>query len=120
MPKRQQNRQAKEQVGRNNPKKSTVITTGPPRKKETVIKEAQEHKDTGKTPQVAKVPPTIDPTEGRTKKADSQAMAEEREKRSGSDSNANKHRKASRIHDSNKAIKQPIAASHENDDFTED
>src|SRR5436305_1112305 len=47
-------------------------------------------------------------------------MAEEREKRSGSDSNANKHRKASRIHDSNKAMKQPIAVSQQNDDFTDD
>jgi len=120
MPKRHQNRQAKEQVGRNNPKKSTVITTGTPRKKETVRKEAQEHKDPGKIPQIAKVPPTVDLTEGRTKKADSQAMAEEREKRSGSDSNANKHRKASRVHDSNRAMKQPIAVSQQNDDFTDD
>lgn len=120
MPKRHQNRQAKEQVGRNNPKKSTVITTGTPRKKETVTKEAQEHKDTGKTPQVAKVPTTIDPTEGRTKKADSQAMLEERENRSGSDSNAHKHRKGSRVHDDNKAMKEPIGVSRQNDDFTDD
>jgi hypothetical protein len=65
MPKRHQNRQAKEQVGRNNPKKSTVITTAPPRTKETVKKEAQEHKDTSKTAQEAKVPPSSDPTVGR-------------------------------------------------------
>src|SRR5436309_3045989 len=114
MPKRHQNRQAKEQVGRNNPHKSTIITTGTPRKKETVKKEAQQHKDTGKTPQVAKVPPSIDPTEGRSKEADSQAMAEAREKRSGSDSNAYKHRKSSIVHDSNKAIKQPIGDSQQN------
>lgn len=107
MPKRHQNRQAKEQGGRNNPEKSTIITTGTPRKKETAREEAEEHRDPGKTPQVAKVPPTIDPTEGRTKKADSQAMAEEREKRSGSDSNANKHRKGSRLQDNNKVEKQP-------------
>ena len=120
MPKRHQNRQAKEQVGRNNPKKSTVITTGTPRKKETVIKEKQEHKDTGQTPQVAKVPPTVDPTEGRSKKADSQAMLEEREKRSGSDSNAHKHRKGSRVHDDNKELKQPVAITQQNVDFTYD
>src|SRR5215469_5433815 len=102
MPKRHQNRKAKEQVGRNNPTKSTIITTGTPRKKGTVRKEAQEHKDIGKTPQVAKVPPSIDAAEGRSKKAESQVMAEEREKRSGSDSNTNKHRKSSRVHDSNK------------------
>jgi hypothetical protein len=120
MPKRHQNRQAKEQVGRNNPKKSTIITTGTPRKKVTMLKEAQEHKDTSKTPQEAKVPATIDPTEGRSKKADSQVMAEQREKRSGSDSHANKHRKTSKIHDSNKAIKQPTSTPEMNDDFTDD
>jgi hypothetical protein len=48
-----------------------------------------------------------DPTEGRSHKADSQAMTGEREKRSGSDSNADKHRKGSRLHDSNKVEKQP-------------
>lgn len=120
MPKRHQNRRAREQVGRNNPRKSTIITTGTPRKKESVKREAQEHQDTGKTPQVAKVPPSIDPTVGRSKEADSQEMAEEREKRSGSDSNANKHRKSSRVHDNNKATKQPIAHSQQTDDFTDD
>ena len=36
MPERHRQRIAKEQAGRNNPRKSTVITTGSPRKKETV------------------------------------------------------------------------------------
>lgn len=120
MPKRHQNRQAKEQAGRNNPQKSTVITTGTPRKKETIREEAREHKDTGKVPQAAKVPPSLDPSEGRSKEAESQAMAEEREKRSGSDSNADKHRKSSRVHDSNKAIKEPTSGPRQNDDFTDD
>ncbi len=120
MPKRHQQRQAKEQVGRNNPKKSTVITTGTPRKKETVRDEAREHKDTGKTPQEAKVPPSLDPTEGRSKQAESHVMEEEREKRSGSDSNANKHRKSSRVHDSHKDIKQPVGRSRQDDDFDDD
>src|SRR5437660_7442189 len=44
MPKRHQQRLAKEQAGRNNPRKGTVITTGTPRKKETVREEAAEHK----------------------------------------------------------------------------
>lgn len=120
MPKRHQNRLAKEQVGRNNPKKSTVITTGTPRKKETVRKEAAEHKDTAKIPQEAKVPPSFDPTEGRSHKADSRAMAEEGEKRPGSDSNANKHRKGSRIHDNDKVERQPPPHPRAVDDFTED
>lgn len=36
MPKRHQQRIAREQAGHNTPRKSTVITTGTPRKKETV------------------------------------------------------------------------------------
>ena len=120
MPKRHQNRYAREQVGRNNPKKSTVITTGTPRKKETVRKEAAEHKDTGKIPQEAKVPATFDPTEGRTKKADSQAMIEEGELRSGSDSNASNPRKGSRIHDSGKDERQPDPHPRQIDEFTDD
>lgn len=120
MPKRHQNRQAKEQAGRNNPAKSTIITTGTSRKKKTVKEEAHEHKDPGKTPQVAKVPPSIDPTEGRSKEAESQVMAEEREKRSGSNSSADKHRKSSRVHDSNKDAKQPMGISHQDDEFDDD
>lgn len=118
MPKRHQNRQAKEQVGRNNPRKSTVITTGTVRKQETVRKEAAEHKDTGKIPQEEKVPATFDPTEGRSQKAESQVMIEEGETRSGSDSNASSHRKGSRLHD--KAERQPAPHPRQTDDFTED
>ena len=120
MPKRHQQRIAKEQAGRNNPRKGTVITTGTPRKKETVREEAAEHKDTGKMPQEAKVPPMWDPTEGRSHKAESQAMTAENEKRSGSDSNANKHRKGSRLHDSNKAEKQPPPHPGTEDFYHED
>src|SRR5581483_7470231 len=120
MPKRHQNRLAKIQAGGNNPKKSTVITTGTPRKKETVYKEAAEHKDTGKIPQEAKVPPELDLNEGRSHKADSQAMSEEGEKRSGSDSNAGSHRKGSRLHDSNKAEEQPPPHPRTVDEFADD
>lgn len=120
MPKRHQNRLAKIQAGRNNPRKSTVITTGTPRKKETVYKEAAEHKDTGKIPQEAKVPPELDLNEGRSHKADSQAMSEEGEKRSGSDSNAGSHRKGSRLHDSNKAEEQPPPHPRTVDEFADD
>ncbi len=120
MPKRHQNRLAKEQVGRNNPKKSTVITTGTARKQETVRKEAAEHKDTSKIPQEEKVPATFDPTEGRTQKAESQIMTEEGESRSGSDSIASSHRKGSRLHDNNKVEEQPAPHPKQSDDFTED
>ena len=119
MPKRHQQRIAKEQAGRNNPRKSTVITTGTPRKKETVRKEAIEHKDTAKIPQEEKVPPMWDPTEGRSHKAESQAMMEEGEKHSGSDSDAHKHRKGARLHE--KAERQPSGHPGTTEDFyTED
>jgi hypothetical protein len=47
-------------------------------------------------------------------------MLEEREKRSGSDSNAHKHRKGSGVHDENKELKQPIGNTQQNDDYTYD
>ncbi len=54
-----------------------------------------------------------------TKKADSQERMQERERRSGSDSNANNPRKGSRVHDSNKEQKQP--SHHEKyNDFSDD
>jgi hypothetical protein len=118
MPKRHQNRTAKEQAGRNNPRKSTVITTGTPRKKATVREEAIEHKDTHKIAQEEKVPPMWDPTEGRSHKADSRAMTEEGEKRSGSDSDARKHRKGARLHE--KVERQPSSHPGIEDFYTED
>ncbi len=118
MPKRHQQRIAKEQAGRNNPRKSTVITTGTPRKKETVREEEVEHKDINKLPQDEKVPPMWDPTEGRSHKAESQAMMEEGEKRSGSESDANKHRKGARLHE--KAGRQPSPHPETEDFYTED
>jgi hypothetical protein len=118
MPKRHQQRIAKEQAGRNNPRKSTVITTGTPRTKKTVRKEEAEHKDTGKIAQEEKVPPMWDPTEGRSHKAESRAMMEEGEKRSGSDSDASKHRKGARLHE--KAGRQPPPHSRSGEDYSED
>jgi hypothetical protein len=105
MAKRHQQRPAEERVGRNNPEKSTVITTGTYKKKETYRKQAEEHKNPGKTPQEAKVPPTRDMHPELTHEGDSRARTVEGEKRSGSDSNANKHRKGSRLHET--AEKQP-------------
>ena len=118
IPKRHQQRIAKEQAGRNNPRKSTVITTGTPRKKETVREEAIEHKDTGKIPQEEKVPPMWDPTEGRSHEAESRAVMEEGEKRSGSDSDALKRRKGARLHE--QAERQPSPHPETEDFYTED
>ena len=57
MPKRHQQRPAKEIHGRNNPEKSTVVTTGEYKKKETYEEQAREHENPAKLPQKAKVPP---------------------------------------------------------------
>ncbi len=107
MPKRHQGWSAKKVAGRNNPKKSTVITTGTYKKQETFQEQAQRHEDPGATPQEAKVPPSRDMRMGRTHKADSRERIQEREPRSGSDSNARKPRKDSELHDSDKAKRQP-------------
>jgi hypothetical protein len=99
MPKKHQQRPAKTSAGRNNPKKSTVITSGTYKKPETYRQQAIAHENPEPLPQEAKAPPSRDPSEGRTRLADSQAMAEQGEKRSGSDSDANKHRKGGRLHE---------------------
>ena len=107
MPKRHQRWPAKMVAGRNNPKKSTVITTGTYKKQETFQEQAKRHEDPGATPQEAKVPPSRDPRMGRTREADSRERILEREPRSGSDSNASKPRKGSELHDRDKE-KQPL------------
>ncbi len=119
MPQRHQQRPAKEVHGRNNPEKSTVITTGLYKKKETYEEQAREHKNPAKLPQKAKVPPKrVIPPEVTTKKEDSEAMMEEGERRSGSDSNAHKPRKGSKLHE--KAERQPEPRPARSDDFVED
>src|SRR5947209_17469103 len=106
MPKRHQQRPAKEIHGRNNPEKSTVITTGAYKKEETYKEQARKHENPAKLPQKAKVPPKrVIPPEVTTKKQDSEAMMEEGEHRSGSDSNANNTSKDSRLHE--KPDRQP-------------
>lgn len=118
MAKRHQQRTAKESAGRNNPKKSTIITTGTYKKPKTSREQALEHENPDKIAQEAKVPPNIDLNEGRSHKADSLAMTEEGEKRSGSASNTSKHRKGSRLHE--KAQRQPEPHHQQSEDFVDD
>ncbi len=99
MPKRHQQRPAKTSAGRNNPRKSTVITTGKPKKQETYHEQAARHENPEPLPQEAKVPPSRDPSEGLTHLADSRAMEYEGEKRTGTDSNAHNPRKKDRLHE---------------------
>src|SRR5437667_1841394 len=119
MPKRHQQRPAKEIHGRNKAEKSTVITTGTYKKKETYEEQAQKHENPAKLPQKAKVPPKrVIPPEVTTKRQDSEAMMEEGERRSGSDSNARKPRKDSRLHE--EAERQPEPRPVQADDVVEE
>lgn len=119
MPKRHQQRPAREIHGRNNPKKSTVITTGTYKKKETSQEQAREHENPNKLPQEAKVPPKrVMHPDVTTKKEDSEAMMEAGEQRSGSDSNAHGPRKGSRLHE--EVERQPAPRPTQSDDFEED
>ncbi|HEU5229544.1 MAG TPA: hypothetical protein VFU49_17130 [Ktedonobacteraceae bacterium] len=112
MPKRHQQWPAKKSAGRNNPKKSTEITTGTYKKPETYHEQAMEHENPGKLPQDAKVPPERDPTMGITLQADSRAAAAQSETRSGSDSNAHNPRKGDRLHEHNRDQNQPQHHDH--------
>lgn len=119
MPKRHQQRPAKEVHGRNKARKSTVITTGEYKKKETYEEQAREHKNPDKLAQDAKVPPLrVIPPDVTTKRQDSEAMMEEGERRSGSDSDAHSGRKNARLHE--KAEREPEAHPARVDDFEED
>lgn len=119
MPKRHQQRPAKEMHGRNKAGKSTVITTGTYKKKKTYEEQAREHENPAKLPQKAKVPPKrVIPPDVTTKKQDSEAMMEEGERRSGSDSNARTPRKDERLHE--KVERQPGPQPAQTNDFEED
>ncbi len=119
MPKRHQQRPAREIHGRNKSDKSTPITTGTYKKHETYEEQAREHKNPDKLPQESKVPPTrVMNPDVTSKRQDSEAMMEEGERRSGSDSDATGGRKNTRLHE--KAERQPEPHPTQTDDFEED
>ena len=119
MPKKHQQRPAKEIRGRNKSERSTVITTGPYKKARTYEEQAHRHDNPGKLPLLAKAPPKrVIPPEVTTKEQDSRARMEEGERRSGSDSNARKGRKETRLHE--KPERQPEPHPDRTNDFAED
>ena len=70
--------------GRNNPKQSTPVTAGTPKKRETYEQQAREGKNTDPEPQRSKPSkPSRDHRDGENTRIDSPASG-----RSGSDSNA--------------------------------
>lgn len=91
---------SRDSTGHNNPEKSTPITTGTYKKKETYHEQAMEHENPAKQAQESTVRPKTVLNEGMTHKADSHAEEADGEHRSGSDSNAHKHRKDTDIHES--------------------
>ncbi len=73
--------------GHNKHEKSTPITTGTPKKRETYKKQAALHEDPGKKPPVAKNEWDPDTRHYVTHEANSAARALDRKERTGSDSN---------------------------------
>ena len=74
--------------GHNNPKKSTEITTGTPKKRETYEAQARAHEDPATQAQDQKNEWQPDTRVFTTHEADSAARTLDREMRDGSDSNA--------------------------------
>lgn len=93
MAKQHQGWRSRKSSGRNNPQKSTPITTGTYKRPARFHAQAMAHADPGARPQTERKPPIRDPRMGRSHKADSQACTQDRGARSGSDSNAHRHRK---------------------------
>lgn len=77
-------------AGHTNPRKSTAITTGPTKTRKRYTKQALEHKDTGRQAQNAPAHWDPDTTHYVTHEADSMERMQDRETRSGSDSNADR------------------------------
>lgn len=120
MPKRHQQHPAMCLQGHNNPKKTTVITTGTPKTKKAYKAEALRHENPAKPPPITKVRPehVLHP-EVVTKKQDSGARLQEGAHRSGSASNAHSRRKHSRLHEQADK-RQPESKPLPHDDFEED
>lgn len=76
-------------AGHNNPRKSTPITTGTPKRRATYAEQAREHEDPAKQAQQARNEWDPDTRHYVTHEADTRARSRDRTTRSGSDSNAN-------------------------------
>lgn len=85
MPKRHQQRPAKEHVGRNNPEKSTRISASWSKRAETYHQQSMRRENPGKQPPLSKVPPQRVPHPRLTHKADSQRRTAEQPTHGGND-----------------------------------
>jgi hypothetical protein len=91
---------------RNNPRKSEVITTGTYKTKKTRKEQIARHEDPNKVAQHA-LPPHEGPRGGLERKADSKLLEHQGERREGSDSNAHRGRKQSRLHEDHREWSTP-------------
>ena len=107
-------------TGHNNPRKTTPITTGSSKKRSKNYGHSGEQEQSGKPAQDAKVHPMQEGLSKLPHEADSRALEAEGEKRSGSDSNASKHRKGSRLHEDHADQNTPAPLRAMEADVTED
>ncbi len=75
-------------TGHNKPRKSTSITTGTYKRRDTYAEQAYEHEDPAKQAQQSRSERDTDTRHFVTHEADSRARERDRRRRSGSDSNA--------------------------------
>jgi hypothetical protein len=122
MPRGKLGRHPGEETGHNNPRKSTPDTTGSSKKrsKNCGHDHGEERERSGKPAQDAKVHPMQEGLSKLPHKADSRALEQEGEKRSGNDSNAHKHRKGSRLHEDHHDENSPLPLRDMEADVTED
>jgi hypothetical protein len=91
---------------RNNPRKSEVITTGTYKTEKTRREQIARHEDPDKVAQHA-LRPHERPRGGLERKADSRLLERLGERREGSDSNAHRGRKQSRLHEDHRDRNTP-------------
>jgi hypothetical protein len=107
-------------TGHNNPRKTTPITTGSSKKRAKNYGHGEARKRSGKPAQDAKVHPMQEGLSKLPHEADSRTLELEGERRSGSDSDANKHRKGSRLHEDHRDENTPLPLRALEADVTED
>jgi hypothetical protein len=109
-----------EATGHNNPRKTTPITTGSSKKRAKNYGHDHGKEQSSAPAQDAKVHPMQEGLSKLPHKADSRALEQEGEKRTGSDSNANTHRKRSRLHEDHSDQNTPVPLRAMEADVTED
>jgi len=122
MPKGKLGEHTGEATGHNNPRKTTPITTGSSKKRAKNYGHDHDKKQ-GKSDapaQYAKVHPMQEGLSKLPHEANSRALEREGKKRSGSDSNASKPRKGSRLHEHHSDQNTPMPLRAMEADVTED